>query len=322
MIMRRTVPRCVMTIATIALISALVAGCGDEGSSTQTSPQSGQKTITDLAGRTVEVPTPASAIVAIGPGALRLVCYVDAASAVVGIENVETQWGQTGRPYALAHPELLDLPIIGQGGPDSNPDPEMLLQVSPDVIFVAYLADAAKAAELQSKTGIPGVVVSYGELGTFDEALLGSLRLVGEITGNQARAEEVVAFIESCEDDLAGRTSDIPEADKPSVYVGGLGMKGTHGIESSSGDYPPLAAFGANNVVDETGSTGSVSGSAVRKSRKTQTLVLSARSTQRRVRAHSGHEPSYQIVRVVERDTVSSRPMKPPVRARHFLRNF
>ncbi len=246
------------TVLMVALAIFFVAGCGGGGPSSDAPQEVGRKTISDLAGRTVELTTPAETLVAIGPGALRLVCYAGAASTVVGIENVEKQWGPTGRPYALAHPELLDLPVIGQGGPDSTPDPEMLLEVAPAVIFVAYLVDTAKADELQSRTGIPVVVLSYGELGTFDDALLESIRLVGDITGNQTRAEEEVAFIEGCRDDLADRTADIQDADKPSVYVGGLGMKGTHGIESSSANYPPLAAFGAKNLVDETGSSGSV----------------------------------------------------------------
>lgn len=249
---------CAIAMLAAGLMALFVAGCGGGGPSAEEPQSHGKTTVTDLAGRTVELVTPAEAVAAIGPGALRLVCYTNAASTVVGVENVEKQWGPVGRPYALAHPELVDLPVIGQGGPDSNPDPEMLLEVAPDVIFVAYLVDAAKADELQSKTGIPVVVLSYGQLGTFDDSLLQSIRLVGNITGNEKRASEVVAFIEGCRDDLAERTKDIQEDEKPSVYVGGLGMKGAHGIESSSANYPPLAAFGAKNVVDETGSAGSV----------------------------------------------------------------
>lgn len=234
------------------------SGVAASGDATIAAPGVGGMTVTDLAGRTVELPGPAETVVAIGPGALRLVCYLDGAADVVGIENVEKQWGPSGRPYMLAHPELLELPVIGQGGPDSAPDPEMLLEVSPDVIFAAYLVDAAKADELQSRTGIPVVVLSYGQLGTFDASLLESIRLAGEVMGRDGRALDVVAFIEGCQADLGARAGDVADADEPSVYVGGLGMKGAHGLESSSGAYPPLVALGARNLVDETGSAGSV----------------------------------------------------------------
>lgn len=240
-----------------AFVAALsLAGCGGKGAEEKAS---GPKTtqVTDLAGREVEVTVPAERVTAIGPGALRLVCYAGCADKVVGIENMEKQWS-TGRPYILANPELLDLPVIGQGGPDSTPDPEMLLNADPDVIFVAYLVDAAKADELQAKTGIPVVVLSYGQLGTFDQEVYDSIALIGEITGETERAEEVIAYIKGCRKDLEERTADIPEDEKPRVYVGGIGMKGTHGIESTQGNFPPLASIGAVNVADETGSKGSV----------------------------------------------------------------
>lgn len=101
-------------------------------------------------------------------------------------------------------------------------------------------------------------VLSYGQLGTFDAEIFESIELVGEITGNIQRADDVVYCIKGCQDDLEERTADIPEADKPSVYVGGLGMKGTHGIESTQGGFPPLEAINALNVVDETGTSASV----------------------------------------------------------------
>jgi len=246
-----------LVFLTAAVLAALALfSCGCEGGEKKASGTE-IKMITDLAGREVEVTAPAQRVAAIGPGALRLVCYTGCADKVVGIENMEKQWS-TGRPYIIAHPELLDLPVIGQGGPDSTPDPEMLLNVDPDVIFVAYLVDAAKADELQSKTGIPVVVLSYGQLGTFDQEVFDSLSLIGEITGEEKRADEAIEYIKGCRDDLRKRTADIPEGEKPRVYVGGIGMKGTHGIESTQGNFPPLASVGAVNVVDETGSKGSV----------------------------------------------------------------
>jgi iron complex transport system substrate-binding protein len=254
--MKRYLVVFITILAGMALALALLGGCGESSKNGETGkPES--ITVTDLAGRQVEIDMPVEKVTAIGPGALRLVCYTGDADKVVGIENMEKQWG-TGRPYIMAHPELLELPVIGQGGPDSTPDPEMLISVDPDVIFVAYLVDTAKANELQSKTGIPVVVLSYGDLGTFDVEVFESLRLVGEITGNTQRADDVASYIKDCQDDLKDRTMGIPDAEKPTVYVGGLGMKGTHGIESTQGGFPPLDAINALNVVDETGTDGSV----------------------------------------------------------------
>lgn len=238
-------------VLALCLASLALAGCNDKSS------DGGAEafTVTDLAGRSVELKAPAERVVAVGPGALRLVCYCGAADQVVGIEQMEKQWGG-GRPYILANEGLLSLPVIGQGGPDSAVDPEALLNADPDVIFAAYLLDASKADDLQQKTGIPVVVLSYGQLGTFDQQLMDSIELVGKVTGNQKRAGEVVEYIQGCQQDLDRRTAGIAAEKKPTAYAGGLGMKGSHGIESTQTAFPPLMAVNARNVVDEAGVQG------------------------------------------------------------------
>ena len=69
----------------------------------------------------------------------------------------------------------------------------------PDVIFSTYATDSAAADESQSKTGISVVVISYSELGfgmtdIFGELVQESLKLIGQVTGQVERAQEVVGF--------------------------------------------------------------------------------------------------------------------------------
>ncbi|AFQ42542.1 iron ABC transporter substrate-binding protein [Desulfosporosinus meridiei] len=226
--------------------------------SAQGTVNSEMQTVTDLVGREVHVKIPAQRIVAVGPGSLRLVAYAEGTKGVVGIEDMEKKV-PTGRPYMFAYPELKSLPTIGQGGIDTVPDEEALLSVKPDVIFIAYLVDKAKADNLQKKTGIPVVVLSYGPLATFNEKeIYQSLDLVGQIIGTQQRTAEVINYVKKSQLDLAERTKGIADADKPKVYVGGLGVKGTQGIESTQAKYPPFMNIGARSVVDETGKSGSL----------------------------------------------------------------
>jgi len=206
--------------------------------------------VTDLAGREVTVPERVERVVAIGPGALRLVVYAGGSDKVVGVEDLETR-PPAARPYILAHPELLELPIIGAGGPDSTPDAERLLGVEPDVIFAAQIADADAAEKLQAATGIPVLVVTYGSLGSFDEPFFVSLDLVGTVLDTTEDSDRVATYIQDAIDDLDSRTADIDEADKPTVFVGGLGFKGAHGLESTQADYPPFTAIRARSVVAE-----------------------------------------------------------------------
>jgi len=223
-------------------------------------PVSQEVTVTDTLGRTVTLPAAAQRVVAIGPGALRLYVYAGNLAYVVGVEEMETG-NVSGKPYMLANPDLAKLPIIGQGGPNNAPDPEKLLTVTPEVIFSTYATDAAAADELQAQTGIPVVVIGYGGFGItsiFGEKVQNSLMLIGQVIGDTSKAEQANAFLQQSREDLEKRTKDIPDADKPSVYVGGLGAKGTHGIESTQGKYALLEVIHAKNVADETGKSGSV----------------------------------------------------------------
>ncbi len=246
----------------MALALPLLSACSGAATPTHQALVNPTVTVTDLLGRQVNVPAKVTRVVAIGPGALRLYVYAGRLDYMVGVEGMETG-DVSGKPYMLANPALAKLPVIGLGGPNNAPDAEKLVAVAPNVIFSTYATDAAAADELQTKTGIPVLVLSYGgkTFGTtaiFGQSVQDSLMLVGRITGDTAKARAAVDFIKQAQQDLDKRTRDIPDADKPTVYVGALGAKGTHGIESTQGQYVLLDVIHAKNVVDETGKSGSI----------------------------------------------------------------
>jgi iron complex transport system substrate-binding protein len=246
----------VLLLTILLLVTFIASGCG---SKTVQEKDAGSKKIalTDMLGRQVSLTIPAERVVAIGPGALRLYSYVNGVNKVVGVEQIEKD-NPTGRPYLLANPSLMNLPVIGPGGPNNAPDPEKILAVKPDVIFSTYITDKAAVEELQAKTGIPVVALSYGKVSTFDPNVYSSVQLIGEIVGQEKKAQELIAYMEKCKQDLDDRTRIITDNKKPSVYVGALGARGTHGIESTQGKYSLFEAVHAKNVVDETGKTGSM----------------------------------------------------------------
>ena len=151
------------------------------------------QSILDTAGRRVDVPADPQRIVCIGPGALRLIVYLEAQNRVVGVEEME-KTNPGGRPYWLAHPELAKLPRIGPGGPagiNKKPDMEAVLMARPDVVFITYM-DKALADDVQKLMRIPVVVLSYGEFATFDMVFYESLRIAGRILNREKRAEAVI----------------------------------------------------------------------------------------------------------------------------------
>ena len=208
--------------------------------------------VTDMAGRQVTAPFDPEHIVCIGPGALRLIVYLQAESKLCGVENMEKMY-PGGRPYWIAHPELSKLPSCGPGGTVSinkKPDMEALLALAPQVVFVTYMK-ALLADNVQKILGIPVVVLSYGAFATFDEKVFDAFKIAGNILNRKERAENLINYIEFLRNDLKTRTSGISEKQQPRVYAGGIGYRGAHGIESTEQHYIPFEWLGAENVAKQ-----------------------------------------------------------------------
>ncbi len=210
------------------------------------------RAVTDAAGRRLAVPDTVERIVCLGPGCLRLVAYLEATDRVVGIERFEIAQ-KIGRPYRLAHPELLSLPVIGPGGPKSinqEPDLEALVAAAPQVVFASAM-DGPVAQAMQDKLGIPVVVLSYGKFARYDPKVFDSLALAGEILGCAQRAGAVAAFLQNAEADVRARAAKAlatPGHARPTVYVGGTGFRGVHGLGSTDHPYAPLDWLDADNL--------------------------------------------------------------------------
>ena len=231
----------------------LLSACGQNPAPAPTpAPEAENLTVTDLLGREVTLPGAAATAVCIGAGAQRLYSYTAPTEKLLGIEQISID-GKDSLPYMLANPALAELPVIGQGGPANEPDPEQLLLAAPDVIFSCYNSDPAQADALQEKTGIPVVVLSMGSDTLFSSEVDDSLLLIGRVIGEEERARAVVDFFAGQREELSARTAGIPEEERPAAYLGALSFKGSHGIESTNGSYPLFAAVNARNAAGEHG---------------------------------------------------------------------
>ncbi len=238
----------------IIILIFITTGCQRE------TDETGRETITikDMIGRIVKVPPQVNRIICIGPGILRLITYLEATDNVVAIEGGFEKESPRGRPYMMAHPELAELPAFGAASPAPQLNPEAILELRPDVVFIAYV-EPRIADDLAVKTAIPVIVLSYGAFATFDdEAVFSSLRIAAQILDKTARAEQVINYISHCQQELSDRTRDIKEDKKPRVYIAGLGFKGTNGITSTECRYPLFEILHAANVVNELDQTGHI----------------------------------------------------------------
>ncbi len=202
--------------------------------------------IQDGMGRTVDVPEKIERLICSGSGCLRLATYLQLWDRVVAVDSIERKTDRfDARPYALARPAYRDLPLFGEFRGNDSPELILSLDPSPQVIFKVGCT-VKEADALQDKTGIPVVALDYGNLADGRDRLFQAIRIMGQVAGNKARAEEVVGFFESSIDDLRSRTSD--GSSKPSAYVGGIAFRGPHGLLSTEPTYPPFAFSGVVNV--------------------------------------------------------------------------
>ncbi|ADL12320.1 iron ABC transporter substrate-binding protein [Acetohalobium arabaticum] len=235
----------ILLLIFIFLVFSVITGCTKQ---TANETKEATEVVTDLNDRKVEVPQNVERIVCIGPGALRLITYMNSTDLVVGVEEGEHKddWGGA---YNLAHPEFKDLPIIG---PNHGGDAELIAAQNPDVIFL--YGDSNKAKNLQQKTGVPVVMLDYTDLGpNRNQGLYKSWRLIGKVLDKEAKAEELIAYTEELIADLKKRTEDIPKKEKPKVYAGAISYHGGHGIISTKVPFPPFTFLNASYVADELG---------------------------------------------------------------------
>ena len=229
------------------LYLGLFAGCSQKSNDSADKT----RTVTDAKGREVKVPEKVESIVCVGVGALRYTCYMGAADLVVAVEDCEKE-AVISRLYNFVNiDKFKDLPVIGTNG---NPYAEEIIKVSPDVVVMSKSA-SVEADDLQNKTGTPVVVVPGSDT-TLDNDAFETIRIMGELYGREARATELTEYLKNIQKDLDDRTKNIPDSEKPSVYVGGVSFKGHHGFEGTEAGYGPLALIHAKNLADTTGKTG------------------------------------------------------------------
>ena len=192
-----------------------------------------------------------SASCCVGVGALRYSCYVGAADRAVGVEDYETKAGMSRLYNYVNFDKFKDLPVTGTNG---EPYVEQIIDVAPQVIVMSAYA-SCDADELSAKTGIPVFVVPGSDT-TLDDAAYETIRLLGELYGLEARAQELTKYLKGIQTDLDTRTAKIADDQKPSVYVGGVSFKGQHGFEGTEAGYGPFALIHARNLADTTGQTG------------------------------------------------------------------
>ena len=166
----------------------------------------GAVTVTDQTGREVTLDKPAEKIVS---------CYYLVTASLIplgekdSLVGIETKADTRGL-YQLAAPELLNLPGVGSG---KEINVEKIASLSPDVVILPK--KQKDAAEKLTSLGIPTVVVNPETYDDFN----GMIRLLGDITGKQEKADELVSYYDRSVEEIRSLVSGTKE--RPSVYLCG-----------------------------------------------------------------------------------------------------
>ena len=248
----------------LALATAIsMFGCGVQQ---DTPVEDAAVTVTDMIGREVTV-TPGSyeRVVCVGAGALRMYSYIGDVKLLAGVEDIDNttladrpmMFDSVARPYVLAYGDTFNtLPSCGVGGPMAQAaEAEKILSCDPDIV-ISEFEDVEKSDALQQQLGVPVITLSAGSRGVFDEKFSGSMELLGKIFGQEEKAARLNQFVADEKAAIEAKVADIAEADKPSVYICGLGNWGTTNHLMTAEKYVSFEVAGVKNVVSDLGIEG------------------------------------------------------------------
>ncbi len=200
----------VRAVAAGFALAALVAG-----------PVRAERSVTNSAGRAVQLPDRIERVFAAGPPAAVLV-YVLAPDRLTG-------WPRAPRPEESRYlaPAARNLPELGMlTGRGDTANLEVVLKARPDLILdFGSVRDTyvSLADRVQAQTGIPYVLID----GTFAHTPA-ALRLVGQVLGVEDRAERLAAYVEATFAGLDQALTQVPESARRRVYL----ARGPDGLET------------------------------------------------------------------------------------------
>jgi len=200
------------------------------------------RSVTDSAGRSVEIPETITRVFAAGPPASTLL-YVLAPQDMIGWVRAPRD---AEKPFLL--PMVRQLPELGRlTGRGDSLNLERLIAAKPDlVIDFGTINDTYKslADRIQSQTGIPYLLID----GRFENTAA-ALRLVADVLGVKERGETLARAADETFAQVDKVVAGIPPDKRPHVYL----ARGPEGLETGSRgsiNTEIIERVGAINVVE------------------------------------------------------------------------
>jgi len=175
----------------ITLLLAGIIACSMMAGISFAQPESSEQIkVTDMTGREIVLDEPAERIVALSAADCEVLYALGAGDLLVGRGE-----------YCEYPAEVLDIPSV-QSGYDTNI--EEIIALEPQVLLMSTMAQTDEQVEALEAAGIHVVVSDAQDI----EGVYESLTIIGELTGHQKEAEEIIKNMKDTFADLAEKAKD------------------------------------------------------------------------------------------------------------------
>lgn len=206
--LKKTVYR-ISLVLTLILLSLALFACTPGGSP---GDDSDTRMVVDQAGRSVELPQRVERVVTTYQPATYLVFALGADEKLVGVDLASPGL----EFFRLLNPAIAQVPGVGS---KKGLNLEEIAAAAPDVVILFPGHDSQSLAEQLEAQGIPSVIIKPESPELLQEAIL----LVGDVLGEGEQAEALVSYYEEKLAYIRDRVGEIPEEERPRVYLAGPG---------------------------------------------------------------------------------------------------
>lgn len=193
-------------------------------------------TVTDSAGREVEIRLPVERVVILNARAAEVMRAIGAAGLVVGINST-----MKDRDAAF-WPEWSQLPAVGAA---FTPNAEAIAQLRPDLVVAYSRRPGPTFDEQMAKFGIKVLRLDC----FWPQEMADDARLLGRIFGKDDGAERLMAFMEKWGGLVEERIAEVPQEERPKVFVESYGE--FRGAGPGSAGHEMCGLAGGRNIVGE-----------------------------------------------------------------------
>jgi len=205
---------CMMLVLMLGALSA----CSKKGQSASTIAETEYKTVIDQNGRTVKVPTKINRVVVTSMVPVPSAFFVATGSCekLVGVHPAAKSAAEVSILGVLA-PEIFKAETTFIKGSDLNI--EELIKLKPDVVF--FRGPNGEELKQLEAAGIPAVAIKPMARadGNTLEIYNSWIKLIGEVMGQETRADEIINLGREAEKMVADRVKNVSEDQKPQAMV-------------------------------------------------------------------------------------------------------